>query len=496
MLNLQTILRGFEENGLKQESMYKADEILAKLDIMGRKEFDRDIAEQLFQQCKPTQLNLKMVYRLADIGQTIIDAMSIQGEKAKNAELQLRQIQQNKAICENQLAETSVYSDTRYLFLTLLCVKNIPLNLKYTNCHIQLTLGVINQIAKPESQYDKVNPEFNQDFEFSVPPLISTLQIQFFIRTENTLPILWGSAQLKIQQLDDQVIKQVELKLVDPVGRELGSSVEMEAQIVLNKHQYLQAQLQKFEQRIFTLDNDLIEYRNNLEIIERPFKAKQLSKEQTNKQLSSNIFNQQLHTSQNQQEQDQNIYEMDQQQNQLNSPQEQKEQIWSILQSDKQLEIQDETPEAPEILQHGVIIFTIYGLITLFVCSAKPSFLDVLVCHGLMFTILMDRFDPFHIKLVGAGLLASILYDILWMKQYHLWWYSDDQNNPEWGLNAVNLLRFVLIFTYMQFLYKFVVCYYLYQFHRESIDPTKRYVFTIWKIQYKVGKSRESVSWQ
>jgi len=28
----------------------------------------------------------------------------------------------------------------------------------------------------------------------------------------------------------------------------------------------------------------------------------------------------------------------------------------------------------------------------------------------------MDKFEPFHIKLVGAGLLASILYDILWMK--------------------------------------------------------------------------------
>ena len=37
-----------------------------------------------------------------------------------------------------------------------------------------------------------------------------------------------------------------------------------------------------------------------------------------------------------------------------------------------------------------------------------------------MFTILMDRFEPLHIKVVGIGLLASILYDILWMKQYHV----------------------------------------------------------------------------
>jgi hypothetical protein len=33
-----------------------------------------------------------------------------------------------------------------------------------------------------------------------------------------------------------------------------------------------------------------------------------------------------------------------------------------------------------------------------------------------MFTIFMDRFEPFHIKVVGGGLVASIFYDILWMK--------------------------------------------------------------------------------
>ena len=78
-------------------------------------------------------------------------------------------------------------------------------------------------------------------------------------------------------------------------------------------------------------------------------------------------------------------------------------------------------------------IFSIYGLITLFVCSAKPSFLDVLVCHGLMFTVFLDRFEPEHVKLVGLGLMASIIYDILWLSQYHSWWDSTDYNNPEWG---------------------------------------------------------------
>ncbi|CAD8067213.1 unnamed protein product [Paramecium primaurelia] len=487
MLNLQTVLRGFEENGLKQEKQCNEDEILNKLDMMARREFDREIAEQIFEQCRPTQENLKLVYRLADVSQTLVDASLILSEKIKKAEQQLKQISQNKTICEKQLAETSVYSDTRYLFLTLLCAKNIPLKLKYTNCHIQLNLGVTNQIAKPEQQYDRVNPEFNQDFEFSIPPTTTFLSIQFYIQTNAAPASLWGQAYLQIQQLDDQSVKDMELQLKDPQGRELGASIEIEAQIVLNKHQYLQTQLQKFEQKIYTLENDLNEYRTDLDVVERPFKIK-LIKEQSFKQQQNDIFEQF--------DRNQQMNEIDQQHPYQLQISQHKEQIISALQSEKHLEKFDETPEAPEILQLGVIIFTIYGLITLFVCSAKPSFLDVLVCHGLMFTIFMDRFEPFHLKLVGGGLVASIFYDILWMKQYHLWWESDDQNNPEWGLKAQTLLRFVLVFTYIQFLYKFVVCYYIYQFHRESIDPTKRYIFTIWRIQYKVGKSRDSSTWQ
>ncbi|CAD8087366.1 unnamed protein product [Paramecium sonneborni] len=485
MLNLQTVLKGFDENGLKQDRYCNQDEILNKLDNMGRREFDREIAQQIFEQCRPTQQNLKFVYRLADISQTLVDASLILSEKIKKAEQQLKLICQNKAICEKQLSETSVYSDTRYLFLTILSAKNIPLKLKYTNCYLQLTLGVTNQIAKPEQQYDRVNPEFNQDFEFSIPPLITSLLIQFYIQTNSASTTVWGQAQLQIQQIDDQAVKEMELQLKDPQGRELGSTIELEAQIVLNKHQYLQTQLQKFDSKIYTLENDLNEYRTDLDVVERPFKIK-LVKEQSFKQQKNDSFEQ------FNQEQDQ-INEIDQQHPIQQQVPEHNQQLLSVLQSEKHLEQFDETPDAPEILQHGVIIFTIYGLITLFVCSAKPSFLDVLVCHGLMFTIFMDRFEPFHLKLVGGGLVASIFYDILWMKQYHLWWQSDDQNNPEWGLKALSFLRFVLIFTYIQFLYKFIVCYYLYQFHRESIDPTKRYIFTIWRIQYKVGKSRDSL---
>ncbi|CAK73057.1 unnamed protein product (macronuclear) [Paramecium tetraurelia] len=179
MLNLQTVLRAFEENGLKQDKQFNQEEILYKLDIMGKREFDQDIAQQIFEQCHPIQENLKFLYRLADVSQTLVDASLILYEKIKKAELQLKQISQNKAVCEKQLAETSVYSDTRFLFLTLMSAKNIPLKLKYTNCQIQLILGVTNKIAKPEQQYDRVNPQFNQDFELQSNTSQPQIQAKF-----------------------------------------------------------------------------------------------------------------------------------------------------------------------------------------------------------------------------------------------------------------------------------------------------------------------------
>lgn len=44
-----------------------------------------------------------------------------------------------------------------------------------------------------------------------------------------------GQGQQMIQQLDDQVIKEIVLPLKDPVGREIGTYVSMEAQVVTNK---------------------------------------------------------------------------------------------------------------------------------------------------------------------------------------------------------------------------------------------------------------------
>ncbi|CAD8173156.1 unnamed protein product [Paramecium octaurelia] len=328
MLNLQTVLRGFEENGLKQEQYFTQDEILHKLDIMAKREFDRGIGEQIFEQCQPIQENLKLFFRLADVSQTLVDASLILSEKIKKAELQLKLISQNKAVCEKQLDETSVYSDTRYLFLTLLCAKNIPLKLKYSNCHIQLTLGVTNQIARPEQQYDRVNPEFNQDFEFQIPPATTSLSLQFYIQTNAAPASLWGQAYLQIQQLDDSAVRDLELQLKDPQGRELGASIEIEAQIVLNKHQYLQTQLQKFEQKIYTLENDLNEYRTDLDVVERPFKIK-LFKEQSFKDQKNDIF---------EQFDQQQMNEMDQQNPNYLQASEHKEQIISALQSEKHLD--------------------------------------------------------------------------------------------------------------------------------------------------------------
>lgn len=57
MITLLSVLKAFEFKGLNKDAYYKPEDILAALDKLGGKEFNREVADQLFNQC-PTN-NLK-----------------------------------------------------------------------------------------------------------------------------------------------------------------------------------------------------------------------------------------------------------------------------------------------------------------------------------------------------------------------------------------------------------------------------------------------------
>lgn len=59
------------------------------------------------------------------------------------------------------IARLAHYSDTRYLFVTIVAVNKVPQKLKYNSCYLNLVLGTSSQVVKPLENYDRVDPEFN-----------------------------------------------------------------------------------------------------------------------------------------------------------------------------------------------------------------------------------------------------------------------------------------------------------------------------------------------
>ncbi|CAD8178551.1 unnamed protein product [Paramecium octaurelia] len=483
MITLKHIEATFERFGFLKNQSLTGNEIQQKMDQMiGTKDMDRDVLNQILAQChKSINQNYEQSYRMQDLAQTIHSAIIILGNKLEKIKTDIHTFREKQKKHQTQMSATSNSSEFKHIYLMINSANNISKKISYTDCHLQVALGSQSQRLKPIEHFDKVNPEFNREIEFSIPNNIYILTIQLYTKqNDSPLPTLMGQAQISLSTLEEQ-LKTLKLQLKDPLGKEVGCFIDMQVQLILNRYEYLQNQVGQSGDKIDQLTelNKQVAYQYDL--LTRPFRHRHEEKitnenGQTSNQQESSFI-------------------------QLKKPEEvaadplQTSKV-EINKTDQNSQPEDEYPQAPYDLDLGMTIFSFYGLITLFVCSAKPSFLDVLVCHGLMFTVFLDRFEPEHVKLVGLGLMASIIYDILWLSQYHSWWDSNDQNNPEWGEEASMFLKIILVLTYIQFFYKFLVFYYLYQFYKESLDPVKSYIFKIWNIEYKVGKNRQYVFWQ
>ncbi|KAM3138709.1 hypothetical protein pb186bvf_009273 [Paramecium bursaria] len=491
MLTLQQIIKKFESKGRKTDLYLPKEQIIECLNEINNKDiYNREVAEQLLDQTPSQIQNLKVIaYRLSDLAQTMIDATNILQDKIKKANAQVQAYKEYRLKIDSQLASTSPSSDERYLYITIIQISNIQLKIRYLSCFLNLVLGQTSHVAKPIQNHDKFNPEFNVEFEFQIPALVPLLCIQFYIINESNTQLLVGQTTLQLQSLEDSNIKELDLAFKDAVGREIQTEVKLEALIVLNKHQHLLSQKQKYDTKIFNFQTDIKEYTDDLNVIMRPFSNDSADDKERQK---LQIFNAWKKKEEQKEEERQMQYQV------LGENQNQSQQVLSVHDAPQEVQaapIEEDYFESDQ-LNHGIIVFLLYALLTMFICFAKPSFMDFLVSYGMFFVVLLDQFDPSHVKLVGIGLVASIFYDMIWLKQYHLWWTSDDENNPEWGLEAINLLRFVLLLTYMQFLYKFVVCYYLYHFYKASEDPTKQYKFVIWKFEFRVGQHKNLQVWQ
>ncbi|CAD8107070.1 unnamed protein product [Paramecium sonneborni] len=481
MITLKHIERTFERFDYQKNSVLTGQEIQQKMNKMiGNQDMDSDVLNEILAQCQKTiNKNYEQIYRMQDLAQTIYSAIIILRNKLEKIKSDINTLEENYERKQQQIQATSNRSEIKYVYLMINSANNISKKIQYSDCYLQVSLGTQSQRLKPIEHFDMINPEFNREIEFSIPNNMYILTIQFCTKqSDSTLPTLLGQAQISISSLEEQ-LKPLKLQLKDPLGKEVGCFIDMQVQLILNRNEYLQNQVGLTKDKIKQLTELNKQVTLQYELLTRPFNQI----ENINNQNGQSNIQQEIN------------FNLEKKPFEVAADPLITSKI-DINQTHANSQPENEYPQAPNDLESGMTIFSIYGLITLFICSAKPSFLDLLICYGLLFTVFMDRFEPEHVKLVGLGLIASIIYDILWLSQYHSWWNSTNYNNPEWGQNSALLLKIVLVLTYILFFYKFLVFYYIYLFYKETLDPVKSFSFKIWNIQYKVGKNRQHVFWQ
>ncbi|CAD8140848.1 unnamed protein product [Paramecium pentaurelia] len=484
---INSILNGFQRTGLSQGQAYQKEQLFSALDKLTGQLYDRDVAQQLFEQCQPNQ---RGQVQLEDFAQVIIEADKVLKKKLNQTEQQIQQYREELKECQ-QLAQELQYNQKlnpqgvdrdSQLIIVIKQAHNIQYS-DYQYSYVSVGLDGA-EVQTQMSTGDKYNPTFNQQLNFQIQTGSEEILIKLFVQDKNQRRILIGQSHLDLGEMHDQQVHSQQLQLVNDRQQQLQTYLQIESQWIHNKLKYHQEMIVKYEQTIQQSQIDIDDYQRDLLTIQQPF-------------LESNIRNnlqQSLKQPQNYSLPQQNQAFIYQQQQNISpqqkpfSMQPQQQQNIQIHQIDPNI-VQDELSDE---LYYGFILYMLMLLLALFQCFARPDYLDLILAMLYLIIVCRDCFEPTYIKIVGVLTILSVINDIVWISIYKNWWSGTDKTLPTWGEAGDPIVRMTLVFCVFNIILKTALCYILFHYYKES-QQKKIIVFKFWQFEFQVGVLKQNL---
>ncbi|CAD8057689.1 unnamed protein product [Paramecium sonneborni] len=484
---INAILSGFQRTGLSQGQAYQKEQFFSALDKLSGQLYDRDVAQQLFEQCQPNQ---RGQVQLEDFAQVIMEADKVLKKKINQTEQQIQLYKDELKECQQQAQELQynqklnpqgVDRDSQ-----LIIVIKQAHNIQYSNYQCSFIIVSLDgtEIQSQMSSGDKYNPIFNQQLNFLIQTGSEEILIKLFVQDKNQGIILIGQSHLDLGEMHDQQVHSQQLQLVNERQQQLQTFLQIESQWIHNKLKYHQELILKYEQTIQQSLSDIDDYHRDLLTIQQPFLENNM---RNNLQQSLKQPQIQSLTQQNQ------AFTYQQQQNYV------QQQKPFYIQQQQQQNIQINQPDPNQIedqlsdeLYYGFILYMMMLVLTLFQCFARPDYLNLILAMLYLIIVIRDCFEPTYIKILIVLTVLSVVYDIVWISIYKNWWSGTDKTLPTWGEAGDPIVRMTIVFCVFNIILKTALCYILFHYYKES-QANKIIVFKFWQFEFQVGLHKQNL---
>ncbi|CAK59302.1 unnamed protein product (macronuclear) [Paramecium tetraurelia] len=408
----------FLEIEINHDELLSIEQFYRCLDKKLRRQFDRELGDQLYQRMNKSFNNKVTVDEFIKV---FLQAEEILKNKIEGCKKQILDYNKQRKYVSNQfdsikdserVNQYGIKEDS-YLTVELLEGVNFPAQ------NVSVILKLENQKQEIQQQ-NGPSPQWNKTLNFKISTGLEELQLFFYTINHPNIPQLLGTVTLSLSHLTNQTKIEDCCQLFNKNGQQTQTKIKLRSQWIFNESKSLCHQIEVCNDQIKTAQDDLIDFEKDLATLYEPFpNYVQLIRSIEKEDLAIN-------------HQPPNTLVM--------TP------------------INNVSSQYDYKLYTRLSILVVMGL-SVFICFGKSQFLDLVICFFFIIEFEFNRLYKQRLIYYSIAVGISLLCDLVWAIKYSRgFWGSEDSETDKYYVIEKGPNRLALILLFVSFIFKLILC--------------------------------------
>ncbi|CAD8191973.1 unnamed protein product [Paramecium pentaurelia] len=466
----------FQCKGFEPFFIVTKTSLLRILDNMAQQQFDRELANELFERC-PT--NYKGLVKIEDFIEIIIQADIVLNEKINKAnEFIVKQTE--------ELTKLTNKNRSQVLQIRVIGAKNLhqglinATNKPYVVVHF-------NQEKKSSrlAHNDILNPIWDETFVFPIKTGNEQTYISILtLDSTNNKSSLIGEIHFGLRELEDQMKHNQWFNIYDRHGQMSSGSLQLELQLLLDESMFYEQAQQVMQQQILNQQEEKDQYENDLKILYSPFQngvlqPKRLIIPDAPQLMFVHEFSKPI-IYQGDKKVDLTIYKTPQLSDSrvlqiLNQPPESVTTVHPEIDYPARHDLKQKAnygyDHVTQDMKLTAILILLYLLSSIYLCWVKTDFVNITIALCTSLIVGLNYFEKNHLNIFAILIILTLLYDVSWLAAYSgVWWNQNKSENPQQESDLITSQRITILVSYFVIFLKITLSCQLWNL-KKNIEP-------------------------